>query len=274
MTSKTLATTAPKISSNGALQVSLCAWTPSRGSYENLIPGIVIVSEYVISFIERMFVGPVWPASILVCLLLVYTLIALLGVIDVDLGADSGPSADLDLGGTESLSPDLASTDLHGDILGGIGAMTVRWMNLDRLPLILWLSIFTVAYWAVSYFLWYGVDSHKYEPLWIPSILLGIRNIVIATGIAKIITQPLSGWFIPAPQYSPSTLIGQDCVVSTSEVTESFGQAKYKTDAAPLLLNIRTDGEHLLKGARVTIIAFDADRRLYKVTAAPQEVSS
>ncbi len=228
-----------------------------------------VVPETIVSFLERMFVGPVWPASILVCLLLAYTLVALLGIFDLDLGVEADASPEIDLG-----APDVSGPEVHGDFLGGIGGMTVRWMNLDRLPMILWLSVFTVAFWAVSYFLWYGFDVHKYSPALIPSLLLCGRNIVIASTLTKLVTEPLSRWFVPAPQYSPSTLIGEHCTVSTSEVTESFGQAKYKTDAAPLLLNIRTDGEHFAKGARVQIVGFDADRRLYKVTAAPQEVSS
>ncbi len=220
------------------------------------------MSEALVSFVQRMFVGPIWPASILVCLLLAYTLISLLGIFHFDFSSEVDAGVDID------------SPEIDGDWLGGVGGMTVRWMNLDRLPMILWLSTFTVAFWAVSYLFWYGYDVHQYEPVWLTSLLLCIRNVVIATGMTKLVTEPLSRWFVPAPQYSPSTLIGETCVVSTSEVTERFGQAKFKTDAAPLLLNIRTDDPHLTKGMVVRIIAFDADRRIYKVTAAPQEVSS
>lgn len=249
----------------------------------------IVVPETIVTFLERLFVGPVWPASIMVCLLLAYTLVALLGIFDLDLDVDADVSPDMDLGGPDLGGPDVGGPDVSGpelggadasgpeiggDLLGGIGGMTVRWMNLDRLPLILWLSAFTVSFWAVSYFLWYGFDVRRYSPTLVTSLLLTARNVVIATTVTKFVTEPLSRLFVPPPQYSPSTLIGQHCTVSTSEVNESFGQAKFRTDAAPLLLNIRTDGEHLAKGTRVQIIAFDADRRLYKVTAAPEEVSS
>lgn len=217
------------------------------------------VSETVIPFVERFFVGPVWPASILVCLLLAYTCLALLGIFDLDLS----PDADVGTG-----------PEVDGDMLGGLGGLTVRWMNLDRLPLILWLSVFTVIFWATSYFLWYAFDVRKYSPLLVTSLLLCGRNFVMATLLTKCVTEPVSRFFVPAPSYSPSTLIGESCVVTTSTVNEKFGQGKYKTDAAPLLLNIRTDGEHFVKGDEVRIIAFDADRRVYKVTAASNEVSS
>lgn len=235
----------------------------------------VSVFEAITAFIERLFIGPVWPASLLVCLLLAYTVVALLGIFDLDFSGDGGVNtgeAEAVGDGGEGVGSDGVEAD--GGLLGGLGGMTVRWMNLDRLPLILWMSLFTIAFWAISYFLWYGYDSRRYEPTWIPSFLLGLRNLVLAVGVTKLFTEPLSRWFAPAPRYSPSTLIGEQCVVSTLEVNSQFGQARFKTDAAPLLLNIRTDGEHFAKGDPVQIIAFDADRRIYKVTAAPRKVSS
>ena len=51
--------------------------------------------ESLIELADRMFVGPVWPASILVCLMVGYTLLALIGLID--LGFDP-PDLDLDPG--------------------------------------------------------------------------------------------------------------------------------------------------------------------------------
>ena len=52
------------------------------------------------------------------------------------------------------------------------------------------------------------------------------------------------------------------------EATATFGQAKYSTGGAPLLLNIRTDGVHLAKGDVAIIVAYDTERRIYTVTSA------
>ncbi|MEM9586167.1 MAG: DUF1449 domain-containing protein [Planctomycetota bacterium] len=226
-----------------------------------------------IEILEKLFVGPIWPASMLVCLLALYALVALLGLIDLDLGgADVDLSPDVDLDGA---LPDVSGgdVDMDGDLLGGLGGATLRWLNLDRLPLIVWGSMFTVVFWAISYGLWYGFDVRRYEPTVMTSLLLIARNSVLSIGITKFGTDPLNRLFQPAPRFSPSNLIGQTCQISTGEATDSAGQAKFKTDAAPLLLNVRTDGERITKGEVVQIIAFDADRRIYKVSAMPQEVS-
>ena len=215
-------------------------------------------------FLEQIFVGPVWPASVLVCLLAVYVVIALLGLIDLDFGLGEFFEMDSDL------SPE--SVD-HGGLLGGIGAATLRWMNLERLPLILWLAVFIVAFWAISYGFWYGFDSRRYEPTLVTSLLLMLRNGVIAVGITKFVTVPLNRIFRPAESYGPSNLLGRHCAVSSVQADARYGQASMPTDAAPLLLNIRTDGEVLPKGTRVEIVDYDADRRVYTVIAANEESS-
>ena len=225
------------------------------------------MSESFVQLLERMFVGPMWPASVLVCLLIVYAFVALLGLIDLDLGFDIDTDIDVD---AEVPSTEV---DLQGDLFGGAGAATLRWLNLERLPLVLWMSIFTIVFWGVSYVLWYGFDHIRYAPTLLPSLLLVLRNGVIAVLATKVLTGPLNRAFQPAPTYDPSNLIGKTCAVSTGEVTGTFGQAKFQTDAAPLLLNIRTDGETITKGSLVRIIAFDNERRVYKVTAASEEDS-
>ena len=220
------------------------------------------MSQRIIEFLEQIFVGPIWPASVLVCLLVVYVVIAGLGLINLDLGLADLFELDADV------SPDAVD---HGGLLGGIGAATLRWMNLERLPLILWLAVFIVFFWALSYGLWYGFDAHRYEPTVITSVLLVLRNGVIAIGITKFVTAPLNRMFKPAETYGPSHLIGRTCVVSSGEVDASYGQASFPTDAAPLLLNLRTDGESLPRGTLVEIVSYDAERRVYKVIAAQEE---
>ncbi len=56
---------------------------------------------------EQMFVGPMWPASILVCLLIVYTIFAMIGLIDFGLDVpdvDLDPGLDLDSASTWTLA--------------------------------------------------------------------------------------------------------------------------------------------------------------------------
>ena len=224
-----------------------------------------------------MFVGPVWPASILVCLMIVYTLVALLGLIDLDLDA---PDIDLDA----DVSIDMGSPDLDaapfdvagGDVevgqpgsfefLSGIAATTIRWTNFGQIPLVIWGGVFTVVFWAVSYGLWHGFDADHFDPLWLPSILLSVRNVVLAVIGTKFITQPIVGKFTPEPGYDKDRLLGATCEISSITASPTFGQAKFRTNAAPLLLNVRTDGGEFPKGTEVRIVDFDPTKRIYTVT--------
>lgn len=227
---------------------------------------------------ERMFVGPVWPASIVVCVLIVYTIFALIGLIDLGFDVpdvDLDPSIDLDVDVDMGVDLDVDGAHIDGgDLLHGLGAASVRWTNFGRVPVVIWGGIFAVAYWSVSYGLWHTFDSNRYEPTWLPSILLSVRNFVIATAIVKCVTQPLLKYFVDPPKYDQRHLMGATCEICTSEATPEFGQAKFRTNASPLLLNVRTDGPHIAKGTEVRIIGFDRDKRVYKVTHLQPETQS
>lgn len=217
-------------------------------------------------FLESVFAGPMWPASVLLGLLICYLLLAILGAADLDLDG-----ADVDL-------PDAAGSEIggsspaQGGSLIGLGAISLRWLNLGRIPAILWLGTFTIFFWCVSWGLWTFVDDQSSS---LPVILLLIgRNVVISVAITKFTTNPMLEWFAEASRYHPGTLIGQHCEICTGEATPSFGQARFRTNAAPLLLNVHTDGGTLKKGDLARITAYDPEQRIYTVTKAEPEVHS
>lgn len=242
------------------------------------------------TFLDSVFIGPMWPASVLMGLLIAYLLLSLVGAVDMDM---DGPDADLGMDlDAPDVAPDLpdapdadfevdvdAASDLDmghhaSDLMGGAGVMTLRWLNLGKIPIILWAGTFTLLFWSVSWLLWNHFDFSRYQPTLLTSIGLSARNFVIAVGLTKLATGPLTKIFAPEPQYNAATIMGQECVVWTPQATEKFGQARFKTDAAPLLLNIRTDGCLLKKGDRARIIGFDPHTRIYIVSQADSEVQS
>ena len=241
------------------------------------------MSESLVELADRMFVGPVWPASILVCLMVGYTLLALIGLIDLgfdppDLDLDPGLDIDVSIDGVglDAAGLDAAGgADVGVDFLHGLGAGSIRATNFGRVPLVLWGGVFTVAFWSVSYGLWHTIESGLFSPPgWFLSSLLSLPNVVIAVAVTKGVTQPMLKHFVPPPKYGHEKLLGATCEICTIEATGEFGQAKFRTDAAPLLLNVRTDGPHIPKGTEVRIIGFDRDKRIYKVTHLQQETTS
>ena len=242
------------------------------------------------TFLDGLVVGPVWPASFVAGLLLIYTVAAVLGLIDLDFGSPDLELPDLEVPDLELPElelpelevpelelPNVASPELEVppagvdapasslDGLHGLGAAAIRTTNFGRLPLVIWGSIFAVFFWCVSYGLWHGWDHRRYDVTWTATTLLSLRNLVISLAVVKTITQPMLPLFERGPVYDSRYLLGATCQVSTSTATQQFGQAKFRTNAAPLLLNVRTDGETIPRGSEARIVAFDPNRRIYTI---------
>ncbi len=135
----------------------------------------------------------------------------------------------------------------------------------------IWMGIFSFLWWVVSLGLWLCVDTlFVSETGWILTPLLIVRNLAITLPVTKMCTHPFRGWF-QSSHVTTTEIIGKECEISSSEATTTFGQVKLKTDAAPLLLNVRTDGPHLAKGTRVWITHYDSKRRVYLVSPISHE---
>ncbi len=215
-------------------------------------------------FLATLFAGPVLPATVLLGLLVGWSLLALLGAADFNVAS---PNAELEMGSNIEV-PSATET------VSGLGMATVRWLNLREIPLMVWLGVFTVVFWLVSVNLWIFVDTFFFaSPTWIWSGLLVLRSAAISVPITKLLTQPLRGWFV-SEKLTSNSLIGQECEISSLEASPEFGQVKYKTDGSPLLLNVRTDGPHLAKGERVWITHYDQVRRVYIVSPTTTHGSS
>ena len=196
---------------------------------------------------------PVLPASLLLAMLVGWSLVAILGGVSVD-----GHHLDFDADGDVT------------DAFSSLGVVTLRWLHLGDMPLMIWLCIFSILWWTVSITLWTTVDSRFFtEPGIGWSLLLIVRNLAIALPLTKLATRPFRGWYV-TEDLSSRSLIGQECEICSFEATPQYGQVRFKTDGAPLLLNVRTDGPNLAKGTKVWIAHFDEKSRTYIVSPTSQ----
>lgn len=211
-----------------------------------------------LEFFNAMITGPVLPATILAGMMMAWSLFALVGVLDLDLPSDLDLDLDLDLD-VDVSDVSVAST--------GVGYAALKWLNLGRVPLMIWGCVLAIAFWAISLASWLFVESRFFEAspsiLW--TVLLSAKSLILAILATKFITRPMQRWFV-VEKITARNLVGQECTISSLEATPDFGQVKYKTEGAPLLLNVRTDGEHLAKGTQVWITHYDAKKRVYIVT--------
>ena len=196
--------------------------------------------------IATLFSGPLLIPSVCLLIALAVSVIAVVTSLDFDQG----------------------SVDASGYDGGSFEWLFVisRWLNLNQVPEAIWFCLFALIWWCVSLAAWLGLDRlYVSEPGLIWSSLLTIRNLAVALPLTKFCTNPLRS-LVADDEISSNTLIGKECIISSGQAGPDFGQAKVRTDAAPLLLNVRTDGRYLAKGARVWITYYDERRRTYLVS--------
>jgi hypothetical protein len=208
-------------------------------------------------FIESCFIGPNFPASVMMVLILIYGLMVAIGGLDIDLF-----DVDLDV-----------DVDMDGAVTS-VGFIALKFLNIGNVPIMIWASAFGLSWWTASMLLWEFFDQARYhEDFWHTAMLIG-RNVVVGIAAAKFATQPMVKFFDHTDNYKPEDLIGQECEVTTYEVTADAGQAKFATDAAPLLIDVRSEDAPLAKGDRARIVEFDPDEQLYFITKSDTEVST
>ena len=213
--------------------------------------------------LETCFAGANIVPTALLGLTTVYWLFVLTGTIgldvfDFDLDADVDADVDADL--------DVPSGQI-GSMMS-LGVVVLRFLNVGSVPVMLWFSIFSLALWTFTMIL----DNPAYHENTVQDLLVLVRNGFFALITAKALTQPLRGKFDPVEPTKPQDLIGRTCAITTTEVTETFGQARHEMDAAPLLLNVRSTDTSLTKGDLAVIVGFDSGQQTYSVEKADREV--
>ncbi|QDV25080.1 OB-fold-containig protein [Aureliella helgolandensis] len=207
----------------------------------------------------NLIASPVLPATVLLGLMVAWSFMAMLGAVDLDVG---GP--DVDIGQDLDLSVGSHATE-------GMALLALKWLNIKNVPLVVWLGVFSVIWWFISISLWSAIDSRIFtDPGWFWSTLLILKNLAISLPLAKLATTPMKPWFV-VEKIGATHLIGQECQISSLEATPEFGQVRFRTEGAPLLLNVRTDGQHLAKGTKVWITHYDAQHRVYIVSPTTTE---
>ena len=201
-------------------------------------------------FIESCFSWPSWPASVLLLCVCVYWVLMIVGAVDLDF-LDIDVDLDLDM-----------DVDADPSILE-FGFVPLKFLNIGSVPTMVWGSIFALVCWTVSR-LWNSPLPHpSFE--WTSDPLAIIRDFGVAAMLTKVITQPLRGRFDPVEPNKAEDLVGQTCIVTTSEVTEAFGEAEFATEGAPLRLKVRNGKGDISKGDTVLITYFRSETNEYVV---------
>ncbi|KLI98858.1 OB-fold-containig protein [Luteimonas sp. FCS-9] len=200
-------------------------------------------------FVATALGYPTLVYSVLLGVCAIYWLLAALGLVDIG-GIDL--DVDLDL-------PDGA--DAHGlaGVLGRLG--------LDRLPLMLVLTLVVFFGWFCTYFVHLFLLPPSWGWLrWTLGTLVAVLALVPAALLTTVALRPLRRWLLTLQPAEPPSLLGRVAVVRTPTVSATAGMADVDDGGAGLVLQVRADGAHVLnRGERVVLVEFDAAGHCYRV---------
>ncbi|HAN99207.1 MAG TPA: hypothetical protein DCQ98_18050 [Planctomycetaceae bacterium] len=213
---------------------------------------------------ELAFQGVMLPITVLLLLVVAYWLLVIVGAVGLDL-------FDIEIEGP-----------LDGDIDGGVGAgensggaMTsaLRFFHLGEVPFMILLSIFAVCWWtatAIGATLFGDRFSGLWSLVWIgPSLLAGLL-------MTKGLLLPTSKFFssLDGSRDSQPQIVGRTCIVTSSEVTDTFGQAEVKIDGPPIIIDVRAEkGDLFRKGDFARVAEANPVTRTYLIRNIASEES-
>ena len=193
--------------------------------------------------------------STLLGIVVVYWIIGMLGLVDLDFGGDT----DLDL-------------DLDSDIsVGGLTGLMLTF-GFTSVPFSFVISIMILMCWLISFYLQF------YLLTWLPDgwlyYVMGTMSsfvvFLLAIPVTAVVIRPLKGLFKSVETTSSNHLVGKDATIATGTVSETFGQARLFNEGAELLLDVRCAPEHALKmGDKVLIIEYSKKSHTYFVAPYP-----
>lgn len=198
------------------------------------------------------------PYTALLCLILVYWVTVILGVLDFDfLDVEVEAEVDMDI--------DIdADTDVQVGVGGFAGFLT--FLHIGKVPFMLFMSILAISLWVTAMIISALIlpAGGVYFLTWLLPILI--------TGLAmtKILTYPFKRVHSKLNQLATRSrdLIGKTCTIVTGAGPSGYGQAEITHDSQHFLLTVFADGDHnLQKGTPSLIIGYDSEKEAYEVSS-------
>jgi len=191
--------------------------------------------------------------STLLGVVVVYWIIGMLGLIDLDFAGD----ADLDV-------------DVDGDVDISVGGLTglMLTFGLTGVPFTLVISIIILICWLISFYLQFYILAWLPDG-WLYYLMGAISSFIvflISLPLTAIVIRPLKGMFKSVEATKSDHLVGKSATIATGTVSETFGQARVFNNGAEIILDVRCDPEHILKsGDEVLLIEYMQEKHTYIV---------
>lgn len=205
--------------------------------------------------------------TVLLGVVLVYWLLAIIGLVDfeagadVDIGADAGDAGDIGDagdGGPEGLS--------------GLAAWLVAF-GLNGVPFSIVVSLLALVGWFLT-----GMASLTLLPLvpdalrWAAGAGVLLAAAALSIVIAAQLVRPMRGLFVTHRAISNAALVGQVCKVLTGVVDERQGRAEVAQRGAGINIRVWAPAPNSLRrGDAALITEYDSARQRYRIDALPPD---
>lgn len=218
----------------------------------------ILLSEGMNPFYQNIASFPTVIFTFFLVVAVFYWLVAVLGLVDMDILDFDIPDVDGELG----VNPDSGLS--NPDVLAGL----MLKFGLNGVPVTIIVSFIALFGWIICYY-----TVHFLFPF-IPSGLLtylaGIPVFLFSFVVAVLITaqviKPLRTFFKSTNQETTKYTLGQVAIVRTSRVDNDFGEAVLEDGGAGLILKVRTTGDETFKqGDRVVLFEYIQETNIYRV---------
>ena len=215
------------------------------------------------TFLANITTFPVVVLTFLLLIVLFYWIMAMLGVVDIEMfDADIEIEMDIetDFETEVSINPDAEG-------LSGIAGFMLNW-GLTGVPVTVVVSLLIVTSWLICYL---AVSLiFPIIPLGIIKTALGVALLIVCIAVSIPITawsiRPFKGIFIAHTAVQKDSLIGQEVEVKTGKVNKDFGQGILEDGEAGMILDIRASADkNLKKGDNVILIEYVKEDDCYNV---------
>lgn len=205
------------------------------------------------------------PLTMLVGAMVLYWLLVLFGLADLDLFDGDGIGLDLDGGDTAG------GSNGDGDHGGGLFRPITQFLAMGEVPTTIVLSFLIVSMWFGSLVL-----NHYFNDgyFWKAGLLL-IPNLIGAALVTHLLTYPMRKLVkkFNRGEATVQSFVGLECTILSLEANSKHGQAEVATDGAPLVINVRTsDDEVLHKGESAIIQKENKGSGIYTITKATKPI--
>ena len=215
---------------------------------------VILLSKNMDPFYQNISSFPTSVFTFVLAVCVLYWLIAVLGLVDIDVLDIEGLDVDFDTGSEVSAPNALAGVMLK--------------FGLNGVPVTIILSFLSLFGWLLSYY-----SVHYLSPLIPQGLLYYVFGLLVLIGafwiavlLTAIIIKLLRPFFKKVEQQTIKRVLGQTAVVRSSKVTDSFGEAFLSDGGAGLILKVRSsDDQTFAKGDKVVLLEYQETNNSYRV---------